>query len=93
LKMPWFKFQGLNNVVLIWRCVFSGQCNVFCKRNKKLFLIQLLQLSVLFGVPSFKCEVIFNHLLNKWHHHMLLGVQRVWGNEPSHSQVNSHCRR
>jgi hypothetical protein len=25
-------------------------------------------------------------------HHMLLGVQRVWGNEPSHSQVNSHCR-
>jgi hypothetical protein len=22
---------------------------------------------------------------------MLLGVQRVWGNEPSHSQVNSHC--
>jgi hypothetical protein len=22
--------------------------------------------------------------------HMLLGVQRVWGNEPSHSQVNSH---
>ncbi len=24
-------------------------------------------------------------------HHMLLGVQRVWGNEPSHSLVNSHC--
>jgi hypothetical protein len=23
--------------------------------------------------------------------HMLLGVQRVWENEPSHSQVNSHC--
>jgi hypothetical protein len=23
-------------------------------------------------------------------HHMLLGVQKVWGNEPSHSQVNSH---
>jgi hypothetical protein len=23
--------------------------------------------------------------------HMLLGVQRVWGNEPSHSQVNPHC--
>jgi hypothetical protein len=23
-------------------------------------------------------------------HHMLLGVQRVWGNQPSHSQVNSH---
>jgi hypothetical protein len=23
-------------------------------------------------------------------HHMLLGMQRVWGNEPSHSQVNSH---
>jgi hypothetical protein len=23
-------------------------------------------------------------------HHMLLGIQRVWGNEPSHSQVNSH---
>jgi hypothetical protein len=22
--------------------------------------------------------------------HMLPGVQRVWGNEPSHSQVNSH---
>jgi hypothetical protein len=22
--------------------------------------------------------------------HMLSGVQRVWGNEPSHSQVNSH---
>jgi hypothetical protein len=22
--------------------------------------------------------------------HMLLGVQRVWGNQPSHSQVNSH---
>jgi hypothetical protein len=22
--------------------------------------------------------------------HMLLGVQREWGNEPSHSQVNSH---
>jgi hypothetical protein len=22
---------------------------------------------------------------------MLSGVQRVWGNEPSHSQVNSHC--
>jgi hypothetical protein len=22
---------------------------------------------------------------------MLLGVQRVWGNEPSHSQGNSHC--
>ncbi len=22
--------------------------------------------------------------------HMLLGVQKVWGNEPSHSQVNSH---
>jgi hypothetical protein len=22
--------------------------------------------------------------------HMFLGVQRVWGNEPSHSQVNSH---
>jgi hypothetical protein len=22
--------------------------------------------------------------------HMLMGVQRVWGNEPSHSQVNSH---
>jgi hypothetical protein len=25
-------------------------------------------------------------------HHMLPGVQRMWGNEPSHSQVNSHCR-
>jgi hypothetical protein len=28
-------------------------------------------------------------------HHVLSGVQRVqrlWGNEPSHSQVNSHCR-
>jgi hypothetical protein len=24
-------------------------------------------------------------------HHMLSGVQRVWGNEPSHSQVNSQC--
>jgi hypothetical protein len=24
--------------------------------------------------------------------HMLPGVQRVWGNEPSHSQVNSHVR-
>jgi hypothetical protein len=27
-------------------------------------------------------------------HHMFPGVQRVqkvWGNEPSHSQVNSHC--
>jgi hypothetical protein len=24
--------------------------------------------------------------------HMLSGVQRVWGNEPSHSQVNSHVR-
>jgi hypothetical protein len=23
-------------------------------------------------------------------HHMLMRVQRVWGNEPSHSQVNSH---
>jgi hypothetical protein len=23
-------------------------------------------------------------------HHMLLGMQRVWGNELSHSQVNSH---
>jgi hypothetical protein len=23
-------------------------------------------------------------------HHMLPGVQRVWGNQPSHSQVNSH---
>ncbi len=23
-------------------------------------------------------------------HHMLPGVQRVWGNEPSHSQMNSH---
>jgi hypothetical protein len=23
-------------------------------------------------------------------HHMLPGVQKVWGNEPSHSQVNSH---
>ncbi len=23
---------------------------------------------------------------------MLLGVQGVWGNKPSHSQVNSHCR-
>jgi hypothetical protein len=23
-------------------------------------------------------------------HHMLPGVQRVWGNEPSHSRVNSH---
>jgi hypothetical protein len=23
-------------------------------------------------------------------HHMLLGVQKEWGNEPSHSQVNSH---
>jgi hypothetical protein len=23
-------------------------------------------------------------------HHMLLGVQTVWGNEPSHSQMNSH---
>jgi hypothetical protein len=23
-------------------------------------------------------------------HHMLPGVQRVWGNEPSHSQVKSH---
>jgi hypothetical protein len=23
-------------------------------------------------------------------HHMLPGVQRVWGHEPSHSQVNSH---
>jgi hypothetical protein len=22
--------------------------------------------------------------------HMLSGVQRMWGNEPSHSQVNSH---
>jgi hypothetical protein len=22
--------------------------------------------------------------------HMLMGVQRVWGHEPSHSQVNSH---
>jgi hypothetical protein len=25
-------------------------------------------------------------------HHMLLGVRRVWGNEPSHSQMNSHYR-
>jgi hypothetical protein len=25
-------------------------------------------------------------------HHMLPGVQRVWGNEPLHSQANSHCR-
>jgi hypothetical protein len=24
-------------------------------------------------------------------HHMLPRVQRVWGNEPSHSQMNSHC--
>jgi hypothetical protein len=24
-------------------------------------------------------------------HHMLPKVQRVWGNEPSHSHVNSHC--
>jgi hypothetical protein len=24
-------------------------------------------------------------------HHMLPGVQRVWGNEPSHSPLNSHC--
>jgi hypothetical protein len=24
-------------------------------------------------------------------HHMLPGVQRMWGNEPSHSQMNSHC--
>ncbi len=24
-------------------------------------------------------------------HYMLLGVQKVWGNEPSHFQVNSHC--
>jgi hypothetical protein len=23
-------------------------------------------------------------------HHILLGVQRMWGHEPSHSQVNSH---
>ncbi len=25
-------------------------------------------------------------------HHMLLKVQRMWGNEPSHSQVNSNVR-
>jgi hypothetical protein len=25
-------------------------------------------------------------------HHMLPKVQKVWGNEPSHSQVNSNCR-
>jgi hypothetical protein len=24
-------------------------------------------------------------------HHLFSGVQRVWGHEPSHSQVNSHC--
>ncbi len=24
-------------------------------------------------------------------HHMLPRVQKMWGNEPSHSQVNSHC--
>jgi hypothetical protein len=24
-------------------------------------------------------------------HHMFPGVQRMWGNEPSHSQLNSHC--
>jgi hypothetical protein len=39
------------------------------------------------------CKVIGQKGAQK-SHHMLLGLQRmqrVWGNEPSHSQVNSHC--
>jgi hypothetical protein len=37
------------------------------------------------------CKVLAKKKIRE-SHHMLLGVQRVWGNEPSHSQVNSHVR-
>ncbi len=60
--------------------------------HKNLMPLQLVATIALGSWPNKRVARVRAKRKVRESHHMLSRVQRVWGNEPSHSQVNSHVR-
>ncbi len=81
---PWEHLSQINTLVVPETCPY----NIHYKPTNTTINVTTLALG---SWPRQRVTRLQAKRKTRTSHHMLLGVQKVWGNEPSHSQVNSHC--